>query len=173
MTDARNPFAPPEAVVADVAPAAAGEAFQPVRLFGASGRMGRLRYAVYLVWGSWVAYIAAIVVGIPVSAVMSAFIAGTAESAWTISLIAVGALYVIFAFRLGMQRSHDMNLPGWAALPTLIPPVALAWMLIPGGKAANRHGPPPPPNGPGVKILGVVAALLALIAFIAVAFGGG
>jgi uncharacterized membrane protein YhaH (DUF805 family) len=169
MTGERNPFAPPEAVVADIAPRE-GEAFQPVRVLGARGRMGRLCYAVYLIWGSWVAYVAAFVAGVLLDTAMSAFIAGATASAWSIGALAVAALYAIFVVRLGMQRSHDLDLSGWFTLLTLIPLVNLYWLFAPGGKTSNRYGPPPRPNGPGVKILGVVAAFLAAVAFIAVAF---
>ena len=52
-----NPYAPPRASVADVP---AEEAFQPVKVWSARGRIGRLRYLSY----QGVAYLLLMAVGI-------------------------------------------------------------------------------------------------------------
>jgi uncharacterized membrane protein YhaH (DUF805 family) len=163
MTGDHNPFAPPAARVADIA-VEEGGAFQPVRIFSLKGRTGRLRYLIWLAGGYLTAY-----TGWLVLTILSWPILGFAS--WEQTRLLVMALaaapYLVFCIAAGVQRSHDMNLSGWAALLTLIPPVALGWMLAPGTPAANRFGPPPPPHGAGEKILAWALPVLAFLVIVA------
>lgn len=148
-----NPYAPPRANVADVA---AEEAFQPVKIWSARGRIGRLRYLSY----QGVAYLLVLVV---------AFIGGVAGAmlqspGLMVGLMAVAFVpYLVLTVLLTIQRCHDMDWTGWASLLVLIPLAGLLFWFVPGTPGANRFGGPPPPNGTGVKVLvwgGVVAMFL-------------
>ena len=148
-----NPYAPPRADVADVP---AEEAFQPVKIWSARGRVGRLRYLSY----QGVAYLLVLVL---------AFIGGVAGAmlqspSLMVGLMVVGLVpYLVLTVLLTIQRCHDMDWTGWASLLVLIPLVGLLFWFVPGTPGANRFGGPPPPNGTGVKVLvwsGVVAMVL-------------
>ncbi len=148
-----NPYAPPRADVADVP---AEEAFQPVKIWSARGRVGRLRYLSY----QGVAYLLMLVL---------AFVGGVAGAmlqspGLMVGLMVVGFVpYLVLTVLLTIQRCHDMDWTGWASLLVLIPLVGLLFWFVPGTPGANRFGGPPPPNGTGVKVLvwgGVVAMLL-------------
>ncbi|MDR0274727.1 MAG: DUF805 domain-containing protein [Burkholderiaceae bacterium] len=186
MTGSSNPYAPPVAAVADIVPGQ-GVAFQPVRIFATKGRMGRLRYVAYMLAANiifgvaiWIiVMILAVAVGVsgmaaggnPQPEQMAAMGAIVGVAFWVIWAI-ISVLLLIFFVLIGIQRSHDMNLPGWAVLLTFIPLVVLGWMLVPGGKGHNRFGAPPPPNSPGVKaVFGVslflTAAALVLVIIVA------
>jgi len=179
MPDLNNPYAPPMAAVADVVPSE-GPAFQPVRIFGAKGRIGRLRYVAYMFAANIILGLAtlSVLMILGVAASLSGLTSGGSPrpemvvfvgvAFWAIFAIAL-VLFLIFFVRVGIQRSHDMNLSGWFVLLTFLPFVALGWMFVPGSKGANRFGAPPPPNSAGVKtvfwvsiLLSVAGALLAI-----------
>jgi uncharacterized membrane protein YhaH (DUF805 family) len=183
----RNPYAPPAAAVADVVDAD-DMAFQPVKIFSRTGRIGRLRYLAYLTGGYLVF---TFMIGI-VSVILAGAVKGLGLPAIMLSpvpLIAI-AFFAGFTILCGIQRSHDMNWPGWTALLLLIPPIALRmsapgrpglnlslslislvlaliWTFVPGTKGPNRFGPPPVPNTLGVKILGLLLPVIAVIGILA------
>jgi len=141
-----NPYAPPQAVVADVH--VSGGEVQPVRRWSGKGRIGRLRYLAHITG----AYLLMILFVFVASFALGFIGAGAAATA-------VGGLgfivYLVFLLLKTIQRSHDMNWSGWTAILALIPLVGLVWIFNPGTEGDNRYGAPPPPNTLGVKILGL------------------
>jgi len=76
---------------------------------------------------------------------------------------------------IGVQRLHDIGWSGWLLLLTLVPVIggvfSLLMFLIPGSTAANRFGPPPPPNSTAVKVLALLwlaVIVLGIVAAIAI-----
>jgi len=149
-----NQYAPPLAYVAD-APPSAGVA--ELKLFSAQGRIGRLRYAAYL-------SAASIVHGIATS-VLSAVFAGSPALAVVIWLPFIALVW--FSSLTGIKRCHDMGISGWWSVTSFIPFIALAWLFWPGSRDANRFGPPPPPNTWGVRVLGLLLPVIALVGILA------
>lgn len=145
--DEANRFAPPGAQVADVVEHGVG--YQPVRLWPPNGRMGRLRLLAYGS-GLYLVLIAA--------QTLLGFAVAMTQSANAALAVGVGtlALYFVAATILMIQRSHDMNLSGWWSIVAFIPLVGLFWLFKGGTPGANRWGAPPPPNGWGVRILGLI-----------------
>jgi uncharacterized membrane protein YhaH (DUF805 family) len=157
---AANPYAPPQAIVADVHESA--DTVQPVRLWTTDGRIGRLRYIAH----NTAAYVVVVVVAALLGGALGAAGLGVI-SAIVFGLAGIG--YFVFMVIKTVQRSHDMGWSGWTALLALIPLVGLIWLLNPGTRGNNRYGAPPPPNGLGVWLIAVVIPLLLVIAMIAVA----
>ncbi|MDR2187397.1 MAG: DUF805 domain-containing protein [Azonexus sp.] len=181
-----NPFAPPRAAVADVFPDE-GEAFQPVKIFSAKGRMGRLRYIAYIIAGNlltgFISGILGFVIAMAGGKTGAVAVNSIVIMSWILN-VPVMILYILW----GIQRSHDMNWSGWTLLlpiiltvliyaailnggpPPLIfiiPLIGLIWLLRPGSPGPNRFGPPPPPNSTGVKILAGIMPLIFIIGIVA------
>ena len=150
-------FAPPAAEVEDVS--AGVQPVQPVRLWPPRGRIGRLRFFVYGI-GAWLANIV-FAGGLGLAAGI-----GGARPEFA-SLVSIAA-YAVLASLIVIQRSHDMNLTGWASLLVLVPFVGLFWLFKRGTPVANRFGAPPPPNSAGLVALGWIAGGLMALAFAAV-----
>ena len=147
-----NPYVAPRAAVRD-----ASEEIQPVRVFGASGRIGRARYICYSTL-------------LPMAILFIAGLAGAALGPLGMVLMMVGyVLAVILIITLTIQRSHDFDMSGWMALLLVVPVANLLFWIVPGTDGANRFGGKTPPNGIGVLIgawlmpalvvLGTVAAV--------------
>ena len=156
--DEANRFAPPGALVADVADESVGH--QPVRLWPPNGRMGRLRLLAYGA-GLYIAFLI-------VSSALGVF-AGMTQSpkaAFAIGIVTF-VLYLVGATVLMIQRSHDLDLSGWWTLVAFIPLVGLYWIFKGGTPGANRWGAPPPPNGWGVRILGLAVPVVMVIGIVA------
>jgi uncharacterized membrane protein YhaH (DUF805 family) len=148
-----NPYAAPRAAVEDIDTA---QEYQEIRMWSASGRVGRLRYLAYTTGAYLIAGVIAGVLGVLLG-----------DSALAIVVILVYAAMVIFAVLVAIQRSHDMDWSGWTVLLTLIPLVALIWVFKSGSPGVNRYGAPPPPNTIGVKILGLLLPILAVVGILA------
>jgi len=145
-----NPYRAPAAAVADAA-----EQFQPVNIYGASGRIGRARYIAYTLGVS-------ILFGICVGAVTSVLAyTGAGTIAGILSIVLYIGMFV-WMYRLTMQRAHDFNTSGWLALLVFIPLVNLIFWIIPGTEGENRFGPQTPPN----STLVLIAAWLVPVLFI-------
>jgi uncharacterized membrane protein YhaH (DUF805 family) len=156
---AQSPFAPPTAMVRDVA-AARTETETPSPLaFSFQGRIGRLRYLAYFL----PAYVPMLI-----GALIGGFFAGIAHSmvGFTISF-GIGALVTMaLALRVAVLRLHDINRTGWwllAPLPLgIIAAVSntlgiallvlfaavfsLALLFWPGSSEDNDYGSPPGEN---------------------------
>lgn len=152
-----NPYAPPMAHVADVAPQGAG--VQPVRNWSAQGRIGRLRYLAHLM----AAYLLVIVVG----AIGGFLEAMGVPLIGNVLLVGGVAVYLWFMILKTIQRSHDMDWSGWTSIAALIPLVGLVWLVIAGTEGQNRFGAPPPPNTTGVKVLAMIFPALFVIGILA------
>lgn len=153
-----NPYAPPRANVADVP---AGEAFQPVKVWSAQGRIGRLRYLSY----QGVAYLLLLVVG-TVGGVVAALLQ---SPGWVMGMVIVGSVpYFVLTVLLTIQRCHDIDWTGWASLLALIPLVGLLFWFMPGTPGSNRFGAPPPPNGTGVKVMAWLGVLMLVLLIVGV-----
>ena len=154
----KNRFAPPGAPVADVVEQ--GVDFQPVRLWPPNGRIGRLRMLAYgaALYAAFFAVSSALGV-----------VAGLTQSpnaTFAVGIVAF-VFYLVGATIILIQRSHDMNLSGWWSIAAMIPLVGLIWLLKGGTPGVNRWGPPPPPNGWAVRILGLIFPVLIVIGIVA------
>jgi uncharacterized membrane protein YhaH (DUF805 family) len=160
MDDPRNPYAPPEAAVADIVPAT-GAAFQPVKLFSIKGRIGRLRYFAYIFGAGF----ALIFVPSLIAVILGMLGLGMAARVIAVFGFVLTALYMFFGACATVQRAHDTNLSGWYALLAYIfPPSILFWIFTPGSKDTNRYGAPPPPNSVGTQVLFWISmALMVLV----------
>jgi uncharacterized membrane protein YhaH (DUF805 family) len=157
-----NPYQRPGAAVAD------GDEpeIQPVRIFGASGRIGRVRYIAYSAGLPFL-----IVAAVAVVAGLLERVLGAGGSLAVPLLIGAYGLALVICVLLTIQRCHDFDVTGWLSLVFLLVPLAvlLLW-VIPGTRGANRFGPPPEPNsalaviGALVLPLLVVGGILAAIA---------
>lgn len=156
---ATNPYAPPEATVADVGFGAATT--QPVKIFSSQGRMGRLRYLCYLGVGY---FLLAFAVG---GMVALGAAAGPSTGVGLIGMGIFGIAYVWLAILWGIQRSHDMGWSGWTVLGALIPFVGFLWIFMPGTPGNNAYGAPPPPNGTGVVLGALLFPLVVVIGIVA------
>ena len=181
MTDTHNPYAPPAVAVADIFPVD-DAAFQPVKIFGAKGRIGRMRYVAYMIGAGFFMNIAMwvlmMVVGLvtllatlgsdgPSAARPSNALSMTVGIATVVIWGVISVLWLIFYVRATMQRGHDLNLSGWTVLLTFIPFVNLYWVFAPGSQGANRYGAPPPPNSTGVQVVfWIGVGLFALMLFV-------
>ena len=179
MADLNNPYAPPTATVADAVPSSSAD-FQPIKIFGTKGRIGRLRYVAYMFGANLILGLAILTVVFVLSIVLGLSVAASGGAAreeilalakvvgvvlWVVFGIGA-ALNLVFHIMIGIQRSHDMNLSGWAVLLTLIPFVMLYWMFAPGTKGSNRFGLPPPPNSAGVKVFFGISIFFMVVAFL-------
>jgi uncharacterized membrane protein YhaH (DUF805 family) len=148
-----NPYAAPKAAVSDIEVA---QEYQEIRMWSPSGRIGRLRYLAY----STGAYLlAGVTIGL-LGTILDPSLAG-------VVLVVAYVVAVVFVIIATIKRSHDMDWNGWTCLLTIIPLVALIWVFKPGSEGANGYGAPPPPNTTGVKILGLLLPILAVVGVIA------
>jgi len=149
MSDSSNPYAPPTARVEDMV--APGES-QPIKLWSARGRLGRLRHIAWTMLGS-------LLLGLGVE--LAKFVLGDGSG---LPLgIAANVAYVVFFALLTIQRCHDIDWTGWAALWAIIPLVGLMFWFIPGTPGPNRFGPPPPRNPRGMGLVAAIPLLLVVL----------
>jgi uncharacterized membrane protein YhaH (DUF805 family) len=150
MTSPSNPYAAPQAAVADVY--TSGQP-QPVRLWNPGGRMGRSYYIAYTVGGS-------LLLGL-VLGVLSAVLGG--DNIMITLLTIVGyVVYMVLYIELTVQRCHDFNSSGWLSLLAIVPLVNLIFWFIPGTQGANRWGAPPT-RGPRWAVFLVIGLLVVMI----------
>lgn len=157
-----SPYATPQANVGEHLPE-----FGELKVFSVSGRIGRLRYLAWFMT-SLFAYIGLLgISGIVTS--ISTVVGGA------LTLLIVLGLIVVWV-QMGVQRLHDIGWTGWLLLLSLVPFVqfvfALLIMVMPGTKAANRYGPPPPPNTLSVKILAGLFLVFVVLGIVALVMGG-
>jgi len=160
MTTSNNPYAAPNAAVADAFPGSAVGALNP---WSARGRIGRLRYVA---WGTGAYLVLAVLMALlPVLMGSSARDVGPAMVA--LLCIPMAVLWIFWA----IQRAHDLDRSGWYVLLMFIPVLGMIWGFIwlfrRGTPEANRYGPPPPPNSLGVKILGTVMPVIFVVGIVA------
>ncbi|WP_068829623.1 DUF805 domain-containing protein [Pseudomonas sp. BMS12] len=152
-----SPYSPPQAEVGDVLPE-----FGDLRVFTLEGRIGRLRY---LAWSMALMFAAALLYGV---AAMGFVISDTVAMI-LMGIVGIGAL--VASVFLGVQRLHDIGWSGWLYLLQLVPiagfVIALLMLVVPGTNAANRYGPPPPPNSTGVKVLAALWLLVPVLGILA------
>lgn len=157
-TDARSPYAPPQARVDNPWPSDG-----PLKVFTTHGRIGRVRY---LGWAMGICLVA-------LPALLVATLAMNLSSAlgWVL-MVALGTTFVTVNVMIGVQRLHDIGWTGWLYLVNFVPYVggvfSLMLLLIPGTQGVNKYGPPAPPDSRAVRVL----AWLWLV-FIALAIVGG
>ena len=142
-----NPYAKPNAAVAE-----AGEEYQEVKVFSASGRIGRVRYIAY---GMGLYFLIAIL-GLLLS--MAIGVAGQ---------IIAGLATLVIIFMLTIQRCHDFNTTGWLSILVLVPLVNLIFWFIPGTDGENNYGARTPPNGVGVIVAACIVPIMVVIGIVA------
>jgi uncharacterized membrane protein YhaH (DUF805 family) len=159
MMSTENRFQPPRAGVADVRGRQSGQ-YQPVRLWTREGRIGRLRYLAYLMGGYALVIAGGFVLGLIGGAL------GMGKNAAALGMIAA-IPYFVFSILLLIKRSHDMDWSAWSILLAFIPLIGLIWLFKAGTPGENKYGAPPPPNTTGVKVLGLMMPVIALIGILA------
>lgn len=157
VSAAATPYATPKAAVAEALPE-----FGELKAFTTDGRIGRLRY---LAW-SMVLMLACL----PLFGIAGGFFAAS-EILGGLLMVVVGIAVAVVGIMIGVQRLHDIGWSGWLLLVTLVPIVggvfSLLMFIIPGSTAANRFGPPPPPNSRAVKILALLWVAIIVIGIVA------
>jgi uncharacterized membrane protein YhaH (DUF805 family) len=161
VTTSSNPYAAPNAAVADVYPGSDGVG--TLNPWSARGRIGRLRYVA---WATGAYFVFSVLMAfVPVLLGPSARGAG---------LVLTGLLtipMVVLCTFWAIQRAHDLDRSGWQVLLMFIPLLGMIWGFIwlfgRGTPHANRYGPPPPPNSLGVKILGAVMPVIFVVGILA------
>ncbi|HZX16520.1 MAG TPA: DUF805 domain-containing protein [Pseudomonas sp.] len=157
VSAATTPYATPKAAVAETLPE-----FGELKAFTTDGRIGRLRY---LAW-SMVLMLACL----PLFGIAGGFFAAS-EILGGLLMVVVGIAVAVVGIMFGVQRLHDIGWSGWLLLVTLVPIVggvfSLLMFIIPGSTAANRFGPPPPPNSRAVKILALLWVAIIVIGIVA------
>ncbi len=150
-----NPYQRPRAAVAD----SDEPEYQPVRIFGAAGRIGRVRYIAYTVGlSALIMLIAGLVAGLLIR------ILGLGGGILVALQIGAVAAILLIQVLLTVQRCHDFDVSGWLSIVFILVPLAvlLLW-IIPGTKRPNRYGPPTEPN----STLAVIGALVLPFVFVA------
>ena len=157
VSAAATPYATPKAAVAEALPE-----FGELKAFTTDGRIGRLRY---LAW-SMVLMLACL----PLFGIAGGFFVAS-EILGGLLMVVVGIAVAVVGIMFGVQRLHDIGWSGWLLLVTLVPIVggvfSLLMFIIPGSTAANRFGPPPPPNSRAVKILALLWVAIIVIGIVA------
>lgn len=148
-----SPYAPPSANVAEELPE-----YAELRPFGVEGRIGRLRYLAWSIslMAAAMAVFGVVAIGFQLSEVVGAIIG-------VLALVAMAVVSV----QIGVQRLHDIGWSGWLLLVNLVPVVgsvfSIIMLVVPGSTAANRFGPPPPPNSTAVKVLSALWLLVPVV----------
>jgi uncharacterized membrane protein YhaH (DUF805 family) len=150
---AANPYTAPQSRVADIVEDAE---YSTIKMWSAKGRIGRLRYLAYAAGAS-------IMAGLVGSVAMATLGASAGAVVFALAYVALA----VFSILIAIQRSHDMNWSGWMLFLAIIPFVALIWVFKSGSAGANDYGNPPPPNTTGVKILGLLFPIIAVIGILA------
>lgn len=161
MTTSSNPYAAPNAAVADANPGSEGVG--TLNLWSARGRIGRLRYVA---WGTGAYLMFGVLMGLlPILLGSSAL--GAGQAMVFLLFIPMFVLWIFWA----IQRAHDLDRSGWQVLLMFIPLLGVIWGFIwvfgRGTPHANQYGPPPPPNSLGVKILGTVMPGIFIVGIVA------
>lgn len=121
---------------------------EKLRIMSVHGRIGRVRLM------AWTLVLMATVLGaLFLTALMSSFARDLAGAIVPV-LLAGKILSLVFVAR----RMNDLGFNGWYSLLTLIPfyignLVFLALLVLPGNRASNLYGSPPPPNSKAVTVL--------------------
>ena len=148
-----TPYAPPTANVAEALPD-----YADLRPFSVEGRIGRLRYLAWSLslMAAAMAVFGVVAIGLQLSEVVGAILG-------VLALVAMAVVSV----QIGVQRLHDIGWSGWLLLLNLVPVVGSVFSIImlvaPGSAAANRFGPPPPPNSTAVKVLSALWLLVPVV----------
>lgn len=154
-----NPYRAPTADVDCDAHAGHG-ATQPVRVFSVSGRIGRVRYIGYTIG------LTLLVGALLMAFALFAAVVMRVEAMALVSIL--GWISIIgLQLMLTIQRCHDFDASGWAAVFVVIPLAALVYWFIPGTDGPNRFGPPTPPNTKGAVALALVVPLVFVIGVVA------
>lgn len=165
----QNPYSTPQASL----DSEQQQQFYQPRLFSANGRIGRLRYLAY----STGINLLLMIVMVPIMT-FSGMGAGEppaeAASPPVFVLLLTGLFYIatiVFAILFSKRRLNDLNRSGWWFLLFFVPiaNIALAIYLIffAGSEETNDFGPVPVENTLGVKILGLLLPIIALVGIIA------
>jgi uncharacterized membrane protein YhaH (DUF805 family) len=152
-TTEQNPFAAPQAAVADREDFA--DSTFKLNFFSASGRIGRVRYLAYSMG-----------IGLLIMLVGGVLAAITTPMLLIVAYVAMLYMNVM----LTIKRSHDFNVSGWLTLLILVPLINLIFLFVPGTDGPNRFGRKTAPNGStgivvvvvlfvGIAVVGILAAI--------------
>lgn len=154
-----------ETATPTVTPAPASTAARQPALFSLSDRVGRLRYFTYMLVGMTGSGLALFAVYL--FALMLPDALGRLVGLSSFIIVKNVVIPMIF-FIMSIRRLHDLNANGWWSLLLLVSPyAALILMALPGQRAENRFGPPPPDNSRSLIVtsLALPAALVTLYFF--------
>ncbi len=162
MSETNNPYTTPEATVAVMD----DETYQP-QFLSVSGRIGRLRYLAYVTGST-------LLLNLLAMALLMA-VPSTAGDGAGIAIIFTVILYYIApaipAFIYAVRRLNDLDKTGWLSMLFFIPLINLLfglYLVFAGGtKGSNSYGPAPSANPLGVKILGLLLPIIAIIGILA------
>lgn len=157
-----NPYATPEASV-DAGPG--NEVYNP-KILSFSGRIGRLRYLAY---STGIMLIVYLFLGIAMGTGASM---GETGSMIGVGVGLIGVIFtLVISVAFGIRRLNDMNKSGWWIIINFIPYInllmAIYLIFFPGTDGSNNYGPAPAPNTTGVKILGLLFPVLAIVGILA------
>ncbi|MEJ1383648.1 MAG: DUF805 domain-containing protein [Candidatus Sedimenticola sp. (ex Thyasira tokunagai)] len=160
-----NPYSTPEASVE----VEAEEYYQP-KFFSVSGRIGRLRYLAYVS----AMYLLIFTLMVPIMGSSALLGSGQAETVTGITGILVILAYIIitvFTIVCMKRRLNDLNKTGMLALLVFVPLanflLAIYIIFFRGSEGPNRYGPAPTANSMGVKALGLLLPIIAIVGILA------
>ena len=134
--------------------------YSEVDLLSTQGRIGRRTYFVFSVLLPFIS----VSILASIAGIIARFSSASNSSlANTLAYILLGLAFVTLisiTVRLTIQRCHDFNKSGWAALFALIPFANIIYALIPGNNGLNSYGEPPEPPSSFVKTGVILIALL-------------
>ncbi len=157
--EAASPYSPPQTELLGEQ-----EAYGPIKILTAKGRIGRLRYIAYTIGITFAVYLVMAALSGVAGMSLSQDLAGLFLIG--IFVLGYGAMVVINVL-LTIQRCHDFNVSGWLSLILLIPLVPLIFWILPGTEGVNRFGPQPPPNKGAAVTIVVVLLLVAVVGILA------
>lgn len=148
--------------------------YSEVDLFSTQGRVGRRTYFVYSIIIPFICVsILASLAGIVSKLSLASHSSSYSSLGHTVAYLILGLAFlslIAITIRLTIQRCHDFNKSGWAAIFAVIPFANIIYALIPGNSGLNSYGEPPEPPSTFVKTGVFLIGLLLIALFIFTVF---
>ena len=97
-------------------------------------RIGRLEY-IYKIGVIFILFLSVLLI----SSVLLFIFSINENIIYTVVLISF-LFAIINFFIISIERAHDMNIKTWVGLLFIIPPIFLAFIVVPGTKYSNQYG---------------------------------